>query len=134
MNKQPAAALGDAITILSNNWEPNNSDTKGKQITSDRPVTDTTVNAPFALGPSAESEVDAGNGQLENVIRFLENWNGKTSTVMAPSLRCGTVSRPKGLGAAAETRGITTTGRPIGTGPMVPCLTPAFCPRRRSRC
>jgi len=80
VNKVPAAVMGDAITVLSNNWDPNDSDTKGDQVTSNRPATNTTVNAAFALGPSAESAVAQGNGQLENVIRFLENWNGKTFT------------------------------------------------------
>lgn len=79
-NKQPAAVLADAITVLSNNWGSNNSDSKGDQVTSNRPATDTTVNAAFALGPSAESAVNQGNGQLENVIRFLENWSGDTFT------------------------------------------------------
>ncbi len=77
VNKKPAAVMGDAITVLSNNWGLNNSDTKGNQVTSNRPATATTVNAAFALGPSAESVEGQGNGQLENVIRFLENWTGK---------------------------------------------------------
>jgi hypothetical protein len=39
------------------------------------------VNAAFATGPSVESsQANAGNGQLENVIRFLENWSGQTFT------------------------------------------------------
>ncbi len=80
VNKTAAAVLADAITILSNNWGPNDSDTKGDQVTSNRRATNTTVNAAFALGPSAESDVGQGNGQLENVIRFLENWKGKTFT------------------------------------------------------
>jgi hypothetical protein len=80
VNKVPAAVLADAITVLSNNWGPNDSDNKGNQVTSNRPATNTTVNAAFALGPSAESQVGQGNGQLENVIRFLENWKGKTFT------------------------------------------------------
>jgi Tfp pilus assembly protein PilX len=80
VNKVPAAILGDAITVLSNNWGPNNSDAKGNQVTSNRPATNTTVNAAFALGPDEESSVAQGNGQLENVIRFLEDWNGDTFT------------------------------------------------------
>ncbi|MFQ5847627.1 MAG: PilX N-terminal domain-containing pilus assembly protein, partial [Candidatus Methylomirabilales bacterium] len=80
VNKVPAAVLADAITVLSTNWGPNNSDSKGAQVTSNRPASNTTVNAAFALGPNAESAVGQGNGQLENVIRFLENWNGKTFT------------------------------------------------------
>jgi Tfp pilus assembly protein PilX len=80
VNKVPAAILADAITVLSNNWGPNNSDAKGNQATSNRPATNTTVNAAFALGPDEESSVGQGNGQLENVIRFLEDWNGDTLT------------------------------------------------------
>jgi Tfp pilus assembly protein PilX len=80
VNKVPAAVLGDAITVLSNNWGPNNSDAKGNQATSNRPATGTTVNAAFALGPDQESSVGQGNGQLENVIRFLEDWSGDTFT------------------------------------------------------
>ena len=73
----PAAVLADAITVLSNNWKPNNSDTKGNQDTSSRLATATTVNAAFATGPSAESAPNQGNGQLENDIRFLEDWTGQ---------------------------------------------------------
>jgi len=78
VNKVPAAVMGDAITVLSNNWNPNGYDSKGDQVTDKRPALTTTVNAAFALGPSAESALGAGNGQLENVIRFLENWSGRT--------------------------------------------------------
>jgi Tfp pilus assembly protein PilX len=80
VNKVPAAVLGDAITVLSNNWGPNNSDAKGNQITSNRPATNTTVNAAFALGPAGESTSSYNNGGVENHIRFLENWGGKTFT------------------------------------------------------
>ncbi len=76
-NQIPASILADAITVLSNNWGPNSSDTKGADTTtSHRPATDTTVNAAFATGPSVESTSGAGNGQLENLIRFLEDWSG----------------------------------------------------------
>ncbi len=78
VNKVPAAILGDAITVLSNNWGPNSSDSKGNQVTSNRPASDTTVNAAFALGPSAESVLDLENGNLVNIMRFLEDWKGKT--------------------------------------------------------
>src|SRR6266700_727348 len=74
--KVPAAVLADAITVLSNNWAPNNSDAKGDLATITRQATATTVNAAFALGPSVESVMGQGNGQLENDIRFLEDWNG----------------------------------------------------------
>ena len=79
-DKVPASVLADAITVLSNNWKPNNfdSDAKAKGKISDRPAKDTTVNAAFMLGPASESVLGTGNGQLENVIRFLEDWDGKT--------------------------------------------------------
>lgn len=80
VSPQAAAVLADAITVLSNNWGSNLSDTKGDQVTSNRPAISTTVNAAFALGPSAESVVGQGNGQLENVIRFLEDWTGDDFT------------------------------------------------------
>jgi hypothetical protein len=54
VNKVPAAVMGDAITVLSNNWAANGSDTKGSGATSTRPATPTTVNAAFALGPNKE--------------------------------------------------------------------------------
>ncbi len=76
----PAAVIGDAVTVLSNNWAPNNSDSKGDQVTSNRPGSATTVNAALMTGPSAESTLSNGNGQLENDIRFLEDWGGATFT------------------------------------------------------
>ncbi len=79
VNKVPAAVLGDAITVLSNNWSPNNSDAKGNQVVGNRPATTTTVNTAFALAHSTESSLtNGGNGQLENLIRFLEDWNGQS--------------------------------------------------------
>jgi hypothetical protein len=76
----PAAVLADAITVLSDNWVPNSSDTRGTQATNQRPASSTTVNAALATGPSAESAPGQGNGQLENDIRFLEDWTGQTLT------------------------------------------------------
>ncbi len=70
LQKVPAAILGDAITVLSQNWD----DTKGNMALSERLAKRTEVNAAFALGPGAESSQNLGNGQLENAIRFLENW------------------------------------------------------------
>jgi len=81
VNKVPAGVLADAVTVLSNQWAANNSDAKGALVTSTRPASPTTVNAALALGPSVESSVaNGGNGQLENDIRFLEDWNGQAFT------------------------------------------------------
>ncbi|MCI0484307.1 MAG: PilX N-terminal domain-containing pilus assembly protein [candidate division NC10 bacterium] len=74
VNKVPAAVLGDAITVLSNSWEKNGYDKKGKDVTSSRKAAATTVNAAFATGPSHESVMDKSNGQMNNLIRFLEHW------------------------------------------------------------
>ncbi|MFQ5962418.1 MAG: PilX N-terminal domain-containing pilus assembly protein, partial [Candidatus Methylomirabilales bacterium] len=68
VNKVPAAVLGDAITVLSNNWEPNNYDSKGDLATSSRQAAETTVNAALAMGPHAEAAPGAGNGEFNNVI------------------------------------------------------------------
>jgi hypothetical protein len=76
VNKVPAAVLGDAITILSNNWEKNDYDKKGDQVVEKRPASATTVNAALATGPSDEAVPGSnnGNGGLQNLPRFLENW------------------------------------------------------------
>lgn len=81
VNKVPAAILADAVTVLSNQWASNNSDAQGEMLTSARPASPTTVNAALALGSSGESTMaNGGNGQLENSIRFLEDWNGQAFT------------------------------------------------------
>jgi hypothetical protein len=81
VNKVPAGVLADAVTVLSNQWGANNSDAKGALLTNTRPAAPTTVNAALALGPSGESSrAHGGNGQLENDIRFLEDWNGQAFT------------------------------------------------------
>jgi len=75
----PAAGLADAVTVLSNNWSDTNAATSSSALSS-RNASSTTVNAALATGPSNESTSGAGNGQLENDIRFLENWSGQTMT------------------------------------------------------
>ncbi len=75
VNKVPAAVLGDAITVLSNNWAANNYDSKGDIATSSRQAAETTVNAALAMGPHAETAPGAGNGEFNNLIRFLEDWD-----------------------------------------------------------
>ncbi len=85
----PAAVIGDAVTVLSNSWanslDPTKCggctsyDTLGNQPTNSRPATTTSVNAALMTGPSNESTTGNGNGQLENDIRFLENWSDPTT-------------------------------------------------------
>jgi len=69
----PAAILADAITILSGNWD----DKKGHLPAKERGANDTIVNAALAMGPHAEAKPGAGNGEFNNLIRFLEDWGGK---------------------------------------------------------
>lgn len=88
---EPSALIGDAITILSENWSDGytSSTTLGS-----RPAVNTTVNAAFLSG--IVQSTHAGNsryysGGVENFPRFLENWSGVTVTyngsmvVMFPS-------------------------------------------------
>jgi hypothetical protein len=76
VNKVPAAVMADAVTVLSNNWGKNGYDVKGKADPTVRPASKTTVNAAIATGPSHESAPGKENGQLNNLIRFLEDWKG----------------------------------------------------------
>lgn len=70
--RQPAAIVGDAITVLSNSWK----DVLAGTVP---PASNTTVNAAFMSGivPSANGVYSGG---VENFPRFLENWGGKTVT------------------------------------------------------
>ena len=131
VTKVPAAVLADAITVLSNNWAANNSDAKGALGTNTRPATPTTVNAAFALGPSVESTIaNAGNGQLENDIRFLEDWNGQNFTYRGSIVDLWHSQQATGLGAAAARAATTTTRRPRASGATTRCSTRT---RRRAR-
>ena len=76
-NKVPAAIMGYAVYILSNNWEKNGYDGKGKDDYKERPAADTTVNAAVMLGPHAEAGLNddkSTNGYFENIFRLLEDW------------------------------------------------------------
>lgn len=71
VRKEPVSVLSDAVTFLSNNWDPLLS---GNQY-SDRNATTTTVNMAFITGDLEASGTNYGGG-LENLPRFLEDWNG----------------------------------------------------------
>jgi hypothetical protein len=71
----PAAALvGDALTLLSNNW----SDGRSGSALSQRVATSTTVNAAVIAG-IVPSDGTYYSGGVENVPRLLEDWTGQTS-------------------------------------------------------
>lgn len=81
VDKQPAAIMTDALTILSNNWGDVDGDgtfdddlTYSLQALNDRAASGTTVNAAIMTG---NVDVGAGyNGGLENLPRLLERWAG----------------------------------------------------------
>jgi len=76
VSKKGAAIMGDAVTFLSNNWsDAYEADTS----TADRDATATTVNAAVVTGNAITVENNY-NGGLENLPRFLENWDGVTFT------------------------------------------------------
>jgi len=82
-NHPPAAVLGDAVTVLSNAWQPgqpSSYDTKSTQSFLNRVASATTVNAAIATGPSSESTMGRSNGNTNNLVRFLEDWRNTTFT------------------------------------------------------
>ncbi len=80
--KRPASLVGDAINILSNNWDDANSD----KALSYRIASNTTVNCAVMAG-NTETTWGDYNGGLENYPRFLEYWSGRTFSYMG-SLVC----------------------------------------------
>ena len=74
-NFQPASVLTDAINILSNSWDDANSDKPLDQ----RIASPTSVRVAVMAG-NLETTPGHYNGGLENFLRFLETWTGKTMT------------------------------------------------------
>ncbi len=69
VNKQPAAIMADAVTFLSNSWD----DSKSALAKSNRPASQTTVNASYLTG-NVETTPSVYSGGFENLPRFLEDW------------------------------------------------------------
>ena len=76
----PASVMADAVTVLSNNWGPNNSDTKGNESLNNRNATSTKIYAGMISGIKATVPGVSYSGGLENYFRLLENWSGDTLT------------------------------------------------------
>ena len=75
--KQPAAAIADAVNLLSNSW---NATADSRPIGANPPpASDTTYNFSFAAG-NTPTVGTAYNGGLENFPRFHEDWGGITCT------------------------------------------------------
>jgi hypothetical protein len=86
-NKQPAALLSDALTILSNDWGDVDGDGNFDSdldysllSLSQRTATSTTVNAAIMTGNVDMSP--AYNGGLENLPRLLEQWSGAQLNIL----------------------------------------------------
>ena len=72
---RPAAVYSDAVTILSPNWNPQNSSSG----IGSRTAANDTVNAALLTG-NVPSDGNSYSGGVENFPRFLENWSGYTLT------------------------------------------------------
>lgn len=72
------AVFGDAVNILSNNWNDGDS----TKTVSSRIATNTTINAGIFAGniPTDHNGNGAYSGGVENLPRFLENWSGQCFT------------------------------------------------------
>jgi len=88
---KPAALIGDAVTVLSDNWKDTYN--SGTGIGSRQPV-NTTVNAAILAGIVESHQANGTkyySGGVENFPRFLEDWSGESLTyngsmvVMFPS-------------------------------------------------
>ena len=104
VNTQPAGIFTDAVTVLSNAW----SDARSSWALVSRTASNTTVNANIMAG--IKNTVPAGqySGGVENFIRLLENWSGRTLTFTG-SLAC--------LWQGVQTHlGFTSTANWPGTG------------------
>jgi hypothetical protein len=72
-NAQPAAVMADAVTVVSSNWTTGNYNSKASS--SQRPATNTTINAALVSG-IVPSDATSYSGGVENYIRLLEDWSG----------------------------------------------------------
>ncbi|MFL6583369.1 MAG: hypothetical protein ACJ8KU_02495 [Chthoniobacterales bacterium] len=81
---RPSAVIADAITLLSNGWQDNNSARGLNQ----RPAANTTINAALVAGnvPTGSNGSNYSGG-AENFVRFLEDWTGKTFTYYGSMLQ-----------------------------------------------
>jgi hypothetical protein len=75
VSKKPSSVFTDALTILSNNW----SDANSSKSLSNRTASNTTANVSFLTG-NTNSQGGNYSGGLENLPRFLENWDSKNFT------------------------------------------------------
>ncbi|MEP6663472.1 MAG: hypothetical protein ABJC04_07375 [Verrucomicrobiota bacterium] len=76
-NTKPASLVSDALTVLSAKWD----DAKSPLSYSLRKPEDTTVNAALLTGiVGTTNNPSRYSGGVQNIARYLEDWNGKTVT------------------------------------------------------
>ena len=73
---QPCAIMADAVTILSSSWNDANS----ALTVSSRVAANTTVNTAVMAGTVMSGPGYSYSGGANNLIRYLENWQGKYFT------------------------------------------------------
>jgi len=80
---RPASLAGDALTILSNSWDDDESD-DNDDSTSGEDATDTTIQAAILAGHTATPSYGSSNpgGQFENFPRFLEDWGSAEAEIV----------------------------------------------------
>lgn len=74
--RAPSAVVGDAVNILSNNWN----DAKSLQSKGNRIASSTTINTAIVAGNVPTTKASYSGG-IENFVRFHEDWNGKYYTI-----------------------------------------------------
>lgn len=104
VDNDPAAVIADAVTVLSNSWNDAHSATSNLD---DRVASDTTVNAAI-MGGNKDTAGSQYSGGVENFIRFLEKWSGKTLSYSG-SLVC--------LWESEDATGNWRYGSPVYTAP-----------------
>lgn len=72
----PSAVVGDAVNILSNNWN----DAKSLQSKANRVASNTTINTAIVAGNVPTTKASYSGG-IENFVRFHEDWSGKYYTI-----------------------------------------------------
>jgi hypothetical protein len=73
-NTTVSLVAGDAVTMLSSQWQ----DAYSAESLGSRPSPTTTTNNVVVMTGNTETAGSAYNGGVENVLRFLENWNNRT--------------------------------------------------------
>jgi hypothetical protein len=102
--KRPASVLADTVAILSNSCSDNSRRIDcmrdagaGDADTAKDDASDTVVRAGLLFKTDQSVSQSEQSGQLENSIRFLENWSGKTSLYRGSIVSLGIPTEYRGI-------------------------------------